>query len=58
MTWLAENWIWVAFAAAFIGMHFFGHGCCSGSHGGTNKSKADPADESGAVGSGQTDRHH
>lgn len=42
MTWLAENWIWVAFGAAFIGMHLFGHGCCGSSHGKTKKPKADP----------------
>ena len=26
MDWLAQNWLWVLFAAAFIAMHLFGHG--------------------------------
>lgn len=33
MTWLAENWFWLAVAAAFIGMHLFAHGG-HGGHGG------------------------
>jgi len=33
MTWLAENWFWLIVAAAFIGMHLFGHGG-HGGHGG------------------------
>ncbi len=34
MTWLAENWIWVLFAIAFMSMHLFGHGYGHGGHGG------------------------
>jgi len=26
MDWLAQNWIWVLFAVAFVAMHMFGHG--------------------------------
>ena len=26
MDWLQNNWIWLAVAAGFIAMHFFGHG--------------------------------
>ncbi len=33
MDWLAQNWIWVLFAVAFVAMHMFGHGG-HGSHGG------------------------
>jgi len=46
MQWLTENWVWVLIAAAFIGMHFFGHGGhgghggggCGGGHGGGDSS--------------------
>lgn len=33
MQWITENWVWVLFFAAFIGMHLFGHGG-HGGHGG------------------------
>lgn len=33
MKWLAENWLWIVFAIAFVAMHMFGHGGHSG-HGG------------------------
>lgn len=26
MDWLAQNWIWILFAGAFVAMHMFGHG--------------------------------
>ena len=26
MDWLAQNWIWILFAGAFVVMHMFGHG--------------------------------
>jgi len=26
MEWLAENWLWIVFAIAFVAMHMFGHG--------------------------------
>ncbi len=31
MEWVLENWIFILFAALFIGMHVFGFGC--GGHG-------------------------
>ena len=30
MAWLLQNWVWVRFMAAFIGMHMFGHGAYAG----------------------------
>lgn len=34
MDWIAQNWIWIIFAVAFVAMHLFGHrgrgGCGSG----------------------------
>lgn len=50
MQWLTENWVWVLIAAAFIGMHFFGHGghgghggggCCGGHGRGDSSDKKD-----------------
>jgi hypothetical protein len=32
MEWLAENWLWIVFAIAFVAMHMFGHGG-HGAHG-------------------------
>ena len=26
MDWLAQNWIWILFAVAFVATHMFGHG--------------------------------
>lgn len=26
MEWISQNWVWVLFAIAMIGMHLFGHG--------------------------------
>lgn len=44
MEWLSQNWGWIVLAAAFLGMHFFGHrghggggGCCGGGHGAGDK---------------------
>jgi hypothetical protein len=36
MEWIMENWIFILFAAIFIGMHLSGRGCCGGhgKHGG------------------------
>lgn len=31
MEWVRENWVFILFAALFIGMHLFGGGC--GGHG-------------------------
>lgn len=33
MDWLAQNWVWVLFALAFVALHLFGHGGHRG-HGG------------------------
>lgn len=49
MSWFAENWIWVLFGVAFIGMHLFGHGghggrgggCGHGGHGAGSGRNAD-----------------
>jgi len=56
MTWLAENWFWLVVAAAFIGLHLFGHGghgghggrgggCGHGGHGSPDKGKSEDADQ-------------
>jgi len=59
MEWLAENWIFVIFLAAFVAMHLFGHrhgghgghGGRGGSHDhGENKGEK-PAGEDAAPGS-------
>lgn len=36
MKWLAENWIWIVFAIAFVAMHIFGHGGHGGHSGHSN----------------------
>jgi hypothetical protein len=33
MDWIAQNWVWMVFAVAFIAMHLFGHGGHGGSGG-------------------------
>ncbi|WP_432763513.1 DUF2933 domain-containing protein [Brevundimonas aurifodinae] len=50
MSWLAENWPWILFGVAFVGLHLVGHGG-HGGHGGRgdrgpvqSKDKADGAD--------------
>lgn len=30
MEWLLQNWFFVLILVAFVGMHFFGHGCGGG----------------------------
>lgn len=48
MDWLTNNWLWIAFGAAFLWMHLKmhgGHGGCGGSHGGHGE--ASPGPESG-----------
>lgn len=46
MQWIAQNWVWVLFFAAFIAMHLFGHGG-HGRHG--RGSGSDRADDEGAA---------
>lgn len=51
MTWLAENWIWVIFAVAFVAMHLFGHGGhgdhgLRGGHRGPNDAPTGPSEGS------------
>ena len=36
MQWISQNWVWVLFFAAFIGMHLFGHGGHGGHSGGSD----------------------
>ena len=52
--WIAENWVWVAFGAAMVGMHLFGHGRhgghgghggCGGGHGTESKDQEPSADK-------------
>lgn len=48
MQWISQNWVWVLFFAAFIAMHFFGHG----GHGGHGRgSGSDRADDEGTASS-------
>ena len=42
MEWLAQNWVWLLFAIAMIGMHMFGHGG-HGGHGDTPRDDRNPA---------------
>ncbi|PZO47560.1 MAG: hypothetical protein DCF16_17545 [Alphaproteobacteria bacterium] len=41
MNWLANNWIWIAFAVAMVAMHLFGHGHGGHRHGGRSNPGAD-----------------
>ncbi len=43
MDWLAQNWIWVLFAVAFVAMHLFGHGG-HGGHGSGSVGRSDASD--------------
>lgn len=62
MDWLTENWVWVLVGAAFIGVHFFGHGG-HGGHGGQRedgssaKRKDDGSSAKPDEGSRGTHRH-
>lgn len=47
MEWLAQNWIWVVFAVAFVVMHIFGHGSHRGH--GWHRSDENPRRVSSAV---------
>lgn len=45
MDWIAQNWVWIVVALAFVGFHLFGHGG-HGGHGGGGGAKdkdAEPA---------------
>ncbi len=57
MEWFSQNWVWVLFFAAFIGMHLFGHGG-HGGHGGGGKD-VEPAgdDAKGTAPRGSGHRH-
>ena len=50
MTWLAQNWIWIIFAVAFVAMHMFGHGGHGGhsGHGGHGSESSGRGDASEA----------
>jgi len=43
MAWLSQNWLWVLFGIAFVGMHLVGHGGHAASHDG----HADHAQDAG-----------
>ena len=46
MDWLSSNWIWIAFGAAFVALHMFGHGYGRGHSGhihGRDRRAPDPA---------------
>ena len=60
MQWLSQNWVWVLFFVAFIGMHLFGHGC-HGRHGGrpdVDKNSAPTNDDDSRRSSGRSGHHH
>lgn len=44
MQWIQSNWVWIAFGAAFIGMHLFMHG--EHNHLGSAKTDKTAPDES------------
>jgi hypothetical protein len=45
MTWIAQNWIWILLAIAFVAMHLFGHG----GHGGPGSQSDGCGDPSQAM---------
>ena len=57
MQWISENWVWVLFFVAFIGMHLFGHGGHGGHGGGTDRTDSAPADQGQPVGRPKTTGH-
>ena len=60
MAWFLQNWVWVLFFSAFIGMHMFGHGG-HGGHGGHDGGQTDskPASKDGEKrSSAQHSGHH
>ena len=57
MKWLAENWLWIIFAIAFVAMHMFGHGGHSGHGGQENNNNNEKRPQKGSdIGSGN--HHH
>jgi len=44
MDWIGNNWIWIAFALAFLALHTFGHGGHGHGrrHGGHGRRRRDP----------------
>jgi hypothetical protein len=51
MDWLAQNWIWILFAVAFVAMHMFGHGGHGGHRG--HGSEQSPRRDTSAVPAGR-----
>lgn len=47
MDWVVDNWPWLLFGAAFVGLHLVGHGG-HGGHGG-HASRRPEDDDDGAV---------
>lgn len=43
MEWIGNNWVFLLFAALFVGMHVFGFGC--GAHGKHGKHSEDDSNE-------------
>ena len=42
MEWITNNWILLLIVALFLGMHFFGYGCCArGKHGKNSEKESD-----------------
>lgn len=61
MDWIAQNWVWIVVALAFVGLHMFGHGGHGGGHGGhggdgPKDQDAGPAQKR-APGKGEEHRH-
>lgn len=52
MGWLAQNWVWILFFAAFIGMHLFGHG----GHGGHDGRSSETDEKPVSPGEGKSQR--
>ena len=60
MQWLLQNWVWVLFSVAFIGMHLFCHTSHSG-HGGSSdadKGSAAASNKDSQRSSRQSGHHH
>ena len=43
MGWLAQNWLWILVAVAFVAMHMFGHGDHGSDQSGRRDASAVPA---------------
>ncbi|WP_183197549.1 DUF2933 domain-containing protein [Brevundimonas mediterranea] len=46
MNWVVDNWPWLLFGAAFIGLHLVGHGG-HGGHGGRGSRRAEEDSDGG-----------